>query len=99
MASYTQLSANEINGLAGFFGIGEVSSFNLLEGGSNNTSYLLRTNNNNNYVLSVCDGKSHEEVESLSKLLGLLEGYDFPTTRVVRAIDGTKVATYLGKPV
>ena len=57
MASYTQLSANEINGLAGFFGIGEVSSFNLLEGGSNNT------------------------------------------TRVVRAIDGTKVATYLGKPV
>ena len=98
MAKYTPLNANEIEGLAGFFGIGEVGSLNLLEGGSNNTSYLLKTNNDI-YVLSVCDGKSYEEVKSLSKLLGLLEEYGFPTTRVVRAIYGTKVAMHLGKPI
>lgn len=98
MASYTQLSATEINGLAGFFRIGEVASFSPLEGGSANSSYIIKTTDNV-YVLSVCDEKTHQDVEVLSRLLGLLEEYNFPTTKIVRSTNGTKVATILGKPV
>ncbi len=98
MANYTQLSAKEVDGLAGFFGIGEVTSFSSLEGGSNNSNYLLKARDDV-YILSVGDGKKQEEVEVLSRLLGLLEKYDFPTTKLVVSANRTKVTAHRGKAV
>lgn len=98
MATYTQLSMDEVRQFASFFEIGPVVSFNPLDGGAANSSFHVRTQNNE-YVLSVCDEKSLEEVDNLTKLLICLEENDFPTTRVVRSADKSAVTSYRGKPV
>lgn len=98
MASYTQLSADEIKVLAGFFGIHEVVSFSPLEVGAANSSLYLITPDGN-YVLSVCDGKSPEDIGNLTQLLSYLEDNNFPTNRVIKSPDGSAVTSYQEKPV
>jgi homoserine kinase type II len=68
-----------------------------IEEGAGNTNYLVRTAQNQ-YVLTIFE-IGHIQVANLSRLLYLLEEFDFPTTRVQELANGDVITSYRGKPV
>ena len=61
MALYTPLDRTALEGLARRFGIAEVTSFSVMDGGLENTSYYIETSSAK-YVLTLWDQKPLEQV-------------------------------------
>ena len=97
MAKYTQLEPHEILALTKRYGL-KVSEYSAIEGGAANSSFFLKANGNE-YVLTVADDRSVEEVFVLINLLDRLAEFKFPTSRVVPTLDGEKVIFYGEKAV
>ena len=98
MATYSDISLEEIEVLLGDYDLGDVLAAAPLKGGQANSSFQLRTSRGR-FVLSICDEKSMAEVRGLASVLDQLARHQFPTTRVVAARSGARTTTFRGKPV
>jgi homoserine kinase type II len=97
MATYTQLYQEDIEQITKQYNL-DIESFSSIDGGAGNSSYRLKSKERD-FVLTVFDEKSYEEVIDLGELLLLLEKYRVPTTRTIPMIDGTIIAKHRAKPV
>jgi len=97
MANYTQLTTLEIQALMDSFGVSEISNFELIQGGAENSSFMVE-NSNNNFVLSVYNEKSFDQVHRLAKLLRYLNEKEFPTTKIMESSSEELVINYKQKP-
>jgi len=82
MALYARLDRAAVEGLAHRFGIDDITSFSVMDGGSENTNYCLETNSGK-YVLTLCDQKSLKQATNLASLLVYLTDHGIRTSRVV----------------
>ncbi|MEK6938802.1 MAG: phosphotransferase, partial [Nanoarchaeota archaeon] len=98
MADYIQLDSLEIQALMDTFGINNISNFELMEGGAENSSFIVKKGNNN-FILSICNEKSFDQVHRLAKLLCYLTQKGFPTNRIIKSTSGELVINYKEKPV
>lgn len=92
MAIYTKLNHQNIQLLANDYDL-KIIEFSSLDGGSGNSSYLLK-DEVNSYVLTVCDDKRLEEVTKLGQLLLLLKSYNVPCNRLIKTVNGEILTTY-----
>jgi homoserine kinase type II len=97
MAKYTQLGLHEIRSLAQRYKL-EITDYSVIEGGAANSSFFLNANGNE-YVLTIADDKSVENVNILVGLLDYLAENGFPTSRVVVSGEGEKITLFRGKAV
>ena len=97
MARYTRLSSEEIQQIAGEYGL-TVTDCEPLEGGAN-SSYLLHTEPGDDLTLTVFETMSFDAVTRQARLLDLLAAHKFPTTRLLRPDNGGYAVTHVGKPV
>lgn len=97
MARYTRLEEKDVQEISAAYDL-KVLSFDPIEGGHGNSSYLLNTADNE-YVLTVFDDKSFAYVKLLAKLLLHLGKHAYPTTRLVNPKNQDSITTYLNKPV
>jgi len=98
MAQYTSLTMHEIEAILANFSINNISSFKVLSGGSENTSYLINAKNDK-YVLTICEQKSDKEARELAHLLMHLEKHDFETSKIIRNTNNEPVTLWKGRPI
>jgi len=82
MALYARMDTSAVEGLTRRFGIGDITAFSVMDGGSENTNYCLETNSGK-YVLTLCDQKSLKQATNLANLLIYLTDQGIRTSRVV----------------
>ncbi|MBY9000962.1 MAG: phosphotransferase [Candidatus Heimdallarchaeota archaeon] len=75
-----------------------VYDFRYIHGGEYNTSYLLKSSSGE-FVLKVCNEKSHEEIEVVLDLVLQLNVAHFPTNKLIVSEDGSHSVDYKGYPV
>ena len=98
MALYDRLDTRAVEGLAHRFGIGDVITFSIMDGGLENTSYSVETSSGR-YVLTLWDQKSLQHATNLATLLMYLTDRGIRTSRVVVPPSGPKVVLHDKKPV
>lgn len=98
MEQYTRLNEQEMVTVLQQFDITPVTSFKLLDGGYENTNYLV-TSENNKYILCICEQKSEQEAEELARLLNHLEAKKFNTSKIIPAANGDLTIIWKEKPV
>ena len=98
MALYARLDRAAVEGLAGRFGVDDITAFSVMDGGSENTNYCIETNSGK-YVLTLCDQKSLEHATNLASLLVYLTDHGIRTSRVVVPLEGPIVILHDEKPV
>ncbi len=98
MAFYARLDRTAVEGLARRFGIGDITSCSVMDGGHENTSYCIVTNSAR-YVLTRWDQKSLKNVTDLANLLIYLFDHGFRTSRVVVPAKEPVVVLHDEKPV
>lgn len=98
MADLTILNKEDIQSILNNYNLGSLKSANPLSGGQANSSFRLLTSKGI-FTLSVCDEKSTEEIDTLTRVLEYLESNRFPATRLVRPITGHNLIDYKSKPV
>ncbi len=70
MAHYTILTAQELKSIVDNYDINNILSFKVLNGGIENTNYLVNADNGK-FVLTVCEQKSALKTRELAHLLEL----------------------------
>lgn len=98
MAQYTVLSDQNIRSIIATYNLGELHSFKILSGGSENTNYLVVTQSGK-YVMTICEQKSAQEAGELANLLEHLAYHNFSTSKIVRNSTNEAIALWNGKPV
>ena len=91
MATYTKLNPQIIQSIADEYELKIIESFPL-EGGSGNSSFVLR-DDQSNYVLTVCDDKNIKEISKMGALLLFLESYNVPCSRLVLTSKNDRLST------
>lgn len=97
MARFADLETHSVRALADHYGL-ILDGFKPMEGGAGNSNYMLQSQQGD-YVLTVFDDKSREDVDRLGRLLLLLEQYDFPATRLLQPEQGCMSPMYGDRPV
>ncbi len=92
MATYTQLDEQDIQSLADSYDL-RVINFLPIDGGSGNSSYILKTEQAS-YVLTVCDEKKIDEVFKMGQLLLLLETHNIPCNRLISPVNSEILTTF-----
>ena len=98
MAAYTQLTPEEVRDLVSQFPVGTITKISPQDGGQANSSYRIRTERGR-FILSVCDEKSSDEVQTLIRVLADLNRHNFPTSTPVAMENGKYLLSHQGKPV
>lgn len=98
MALYTKLNDQTIRQITAPFGIGEIKSWKILHGGSENTNHHVHTDKGQ-FVLTICERKTVEETAILAALLQHLEKHQFETTLILPNAKGELISSYQGKPI
>jgi len=98
MALYDRLDRRALEGLARRFGIGDIRTFTVMDGGRENTSYCVETSSAR-YVLTLWDQKSLQQTTKLATLLVYLTDLGICTSRVVVPPNEPIVILHNGKPV
>ncbi len=98
MEHYTRLDYKEIEAVLSQFNISDISSYELLSGGSENTNYLVKTGDEK-YVLSICEQKTLEQTKHLADLLVHLGKNHFNTSKIVVTTDKESAISWKGKPI
>jgi homoserine kinase type II len=91
MATYTKLNHQSLQLLADNYELKIVESCPL-EGGSGNSSYILK-DDQSSYVLTVCDDKELKAVSRMGELLLFLESHDVPCNRLVLTSNNELLST------
>ena len=98
MALYDRLDRRALEGLARRFGIGDIRTFSVMDGGLENTSYCVETSSGR-YVLTLWDQKSPKHATNLATLLMYLTDRGIRTSRVVVPPNEPIVVLHNEKPV
>jgi homoserine kinase type II len=97
MAEYTKLDEQQTKLILQQYSLGELLSVKLLNGGSENTNYRLKTAAGD-FVLTLCEQKTLLETQQLTDLLFHLEQNNFSTSKVISNNEGELVSLWEGKP-
>ena len=98
MASYSKPSIEELRTLVSHYPIGQILDMAPQEGGQANTSYRIKTDTGS-YMLSICDEKTHREIQVLLQVLNQLNANRFPTSTPIATREGQYLLEFQGKPV
>tara|TARA_B100000787_G_scaffold82043_1_gene60465 strand:+ start:2266 stop:3219 length:954 start_codon:yes stop_codon:yes gene_type:complete len=98
LAQYTTLSRDDIEAISVKYAITSIDSFKILNGGSENTNYLINAKNGR-FVITICELKTEKVATELGLLLEHLEKYYFKTSRLIRDINNKPLTFWNGKPV
>jgi homoserine kinase type II len=98
MAQYTILTAQELKSIVDNYDINNILSFKVLNGGIENTNYLVNADNGK-FVLTVCEQKSALKTRELAHLLEHLEKHHFQTSKIFRTRNNETITLWKGKPV
>ncbi len=97
MATYTEIPISDLRKIAINYGI-KATNFIPVEGGNANTNYHIQAEDCD-YILTLSEEKSLQEVRKLAALLEWLKKYDFITSKVHASLAGELVTQYIKKPV
>lgn len=95
---YTKLDDHSINTILNQYSIGPITKWSVLEGGAENTNYLLESNHQK-YILTICERKTFEETSVLVDLLKHLDNHRFKTTTVFPNKAGLNISFFENKPI
>jgi len=98
MEHSTRLNEIDIRTILAKFDINNISSFELLIGGSENTNYLVKSENGK-YVLCIFEQKTEKNVKELAHLLKHLEINNFNTSKLIYTSDIESVIIWKNKPI
>ena len=98
MPEYTVLGEEAIVKILDQYEVGSLLSFHILNGGSENTNYLVETNKEQ-LVLSICEQKSNTQATELASLLNHLEAQGFNSSKVVLSKKKGAIISWDGKPI
>ncbi|MBT3588135.1 MAG: homoserine kinase [Flavobacteriaceae bacterium] len=98
MEQSTELNEIEIREILAKFDIHNISSFELLGGGSENTNYLVKSENGK-YVLCIFEQKTEKNAKDLAHLLKHLEKNNFNTSKLMYNSDSEPVIIWKDKPI
>ena len=98
MEQSTELNEIEIREILAKFDIHNISYFELLSGGSENTNYLVKSENAK-YVLCIFEQKTEKNAKDLAHLLKHLEINNFNTSRLMYNSDSESVIIWKDKPI
>ena len=98
MSLYPELDFSQIASLASHFNVGMKPEYQLLTGGSANSNYLIH-DDEDEYVLTIYENKSFEDVRTLTRLLDYLQEHGFETSKCFPDKAGKNVLHHHGKPV
>ena len=98
MQQSTNLNKIEIREILAKFDIHNISSFDLLIGGSQNTNYLVNSENGK-YVLCIFEQKTEKNVKELAHLLKHLEINNFNTSKLICTSVNESVIIWKNKPI
>jgi len=95
---YTRLDKEELKEILDRYNIKNATSFKLLQGGSENTNYLVSTKSTK-YVLSICEQKTIDQAIQLANLLQYLVTHQFNTSKVLPTSSHTVATIWQDKPI
>jgi len=98
MGQSTSLNEIEIREILAKFDIHNISSFELLSGGSENTNYFVKSKNGK-YVLCIFEQKTVKNAKDLAHLLKHLEINNFNTSKLIYTSDSESVIIWKDKPI
>ena len=98
MEQSTELNEIEIREILAKFDIHNISSFELLSGGSENTNYLVKSKKGK-YVLCIFEQKTVKNAKNLAHLLKHLEINNFNTSKIIYTSDSESVIIWKDKPI
>ena len=98
MGQSTSLNEIEIREILAKFDIHNISSFELLSGGSENTNYLVKSKKGK-YVLCIFEQKTVKNAKNLAHLLKHLEINNFNTSKIIYTSDSESVIIWKDKPI
>lgn len=98
MELYTRLNEQEIGEVLQQFEIGPIISFKLLDGGFENTNYLI-ISAKKKYILCICEQKAEQKAEELARLLIHLDTQKFHTSKIIPKTNGQLISIWKGKPI
>ena len=98
MEHSTRLNEIDIRTILAKFDINNISSFELLIGGSENTNYLVKSENGK-YVLCIFEQKTEKNAKELAHLLKHLEVNNFNTSKLIYTSDSESVIIWKNKPI
>ena len=98
MEQSTILNNIEVNEILENFNIKNVSYFQLLIGGSENTNYLVKSENRK-YVLCIFEKKKEKNVKVLARLLKHLEINNFNTSKLIYTSNNEFFIIWKDKPI
>ena len=98
MAQYTVLQKPEMEAILAKYDISAIIDWQLLEGGSANTNYLIKTPHKK-LVLTICEAKNVQQTQELADLLEYLHQGGFRTSKIIRNLVQQSVEVWEGKPV
>jgi len=95
MTQYLKLQEKDIQEILRKYNLKPID-YKSIEEGFGNTNYLVRTEQNH-YILTISETE-YIRAENLSRLLYLLEKYEFPATRIRKLANGDVITRHQGKP-
>ena len=98
MEQSTRLNEIEIRTILSKFDIRNISSYELLSGGSENTNYLVKSENGK-YVVCIFEQKTEKNAKELALLLKVLEINNFHTSKLIYTSDSESVIIWKNKPI
>ena len=98
MAQYTVINDTDLEIILKRYGIGNIQSYKILSGGSENTNYLVEALSKS-FVLTICEQKSAQDAENLALLLNDLKLQNFSTSKLVATLKGAFTTQWNDKPV
>lgn len=98
MVEYSVFSEHDIIGILDRYHINNMISVEILEGGSENTNYVVLTNIGK-LVLTICEQKSIKEATNLALLLEYLAASGFNTSEIIRDSSDNPLTVYKSKPI
>jgi homoserine kinase type II len=98
MEQYTRLDEKEIEVILAQFNIHNISSFQLLSGGSENTNYLVKSESGK-FILCICEQKTEAKAKELADLLLYLDAQNFKTSKIIHNSNNESIVMWKGKAI
>lgn len=97
MAVYTKIPMHDLEKIALAYGI-KATNFISIEAGNANSNYRIK-GENGNFMLTLGEEKTFQEMQKLAKILSWLEEHGFKTSKVHPSLNGDLVTSYQEKPI
>ena len=101
MAAFTTFESSALERYLVMFGKGELSGYEAISGGIENSNYfvtLLQDGQPTEYVLTIIENLSFNDVPFFNKLVSRLQHYGLPVAAPETTLDGMSSTIFCGKP-